>query len=60
MVASLTKDITNIFKKKHQDTLREALSTIKFDFQVVKTQLVIDKAAKDATLSELGSRHVVA
>lgn len=53
LLASLRKDIANIFKKELQDTLGDALSTIKFDLQVVKTQLVIDKAANDATMSGL-------
>ncbi|RXN13105.1 putative transposase element L1Md-A101/L1Md-A102/L1Md-A2 [Labeo rohita] len=53
LLASLRKDIADIFKKELQDTLGDALSTIKFDLQAVKTQLAIDKAANDATVSEL-------
>lgn len=53
LLASLRKDIADIFKKELQDTLGDALSTIKHDLQVVKTQLVNDKAATDATMSEL-------
>lgn len=53
LLASLRKDIADIFKKELQDTLGDVLSTIKFDLQAVKTQLAIDKAANDATMSEL-------
>ncbi|RXN33329.1 putative transposase element L1Md-A101/L1Md-A102/L1Md-A2 [Labeo rohita] len=53
LLALLRKDIADIFKKVLQDTLGDALSTIKFDLQAVKTQLAIDKAANDATVSEL-------
>uniref|UniRef100_A0A3P8PDL0 L1 transposable element RRM domain-containing protein n=1 Tax=Astatotilapia calliptera TaxID=8154 RepID=A0A3P8PDL0_ASTCA len=53
LLASLRKDIADIFKKELQDALGDALSTIKFDLQAVKTQLAIDKAANDATMSEL-------
>uniref|UniRef100_A0A669EAR5 L1 transposable element RRM domain-containing protein n=1 Tax=Oreochromis niloticus TaxID=8128 RepID=A0A669EAR5_ORENI len=53
LLASLRKDIADIFKKELQDTLGDALSTIKFDLQAVKTQLAIDKAANDSTMSEL-------
>uniref|UniRef100_A0A671URW1 L1 transposable element RRM domain-containing protein n=1 Tax=Sparus aurata TaxID=8175 RepID=A0A671URW1_SPAAU len=52
-LASLRKDIADIFKKKLQDTLGDALSTIKLDLQAVKTQLANDKAATDATMSKL-------
>ena len=53
MLASLRKDIADIFKKELQDTLGDALSTIKLDLQTVKTQLANDKAANDATMSKL-------
>lgn len=53
MLASLRKDIADIFKKELQDTLGVALSTIKLDLQTVKTQLANDKAATDATMSKL-------
>lgn len=41
LLASLRKDIDDIFKKELQDTLWDALSTIKHDPQAVKTPLVI-------------------
>lgn len=47
------KDIANIFKKELQETLGDALSTIKLDLQAVKTQLSTDKAATDAIMSTL-------
>ncbi|CAI5682159.1 unnamed protein product [Oreochromis niloticus] len=53
LLASLRKDIADIFKKELQDILGDGLSTIKFDLQAVKTQLAIDKAANDSTMSEL-------
>lgn len=53
LLTSLRKDIAAIFKKELQDTLGDALSTIKLDLQAVKTQLANDKAATDATVSEL-------
>uniref|UniRef100_A0A3B1J417 L1 transposable element RRM domain-containing protein n=1 Tax=Astyanax mexicanus TaxID=7994 RepID=A0A3B1J417_ASTMX len=53
LLASLRKDIADIFKKELQDTLGEILSTIKLDLQAVKSQLANDKAATDATLSKL-------
>uniref|UniRef100_A0A3B1IE24 L1 transposable element RRM domain-containing protein n=1 Tax=Astyanax mexicanus TaxID=7994 RepID=A0A3B1IE24_ASTMX len=53
LLASLRKDIADIFKKELQDTLGEALSTIKLDLQAVRSQLANDKAATDATLSKL-------
>lgn len=53
LLACLRKDIADIFKKELQDTLGDALSTIKFDLQAVKTQLANDKAATDAMLSKL-------
>lgn len=53
LLASLRKDIADIFKKELQDTLRDALSTIKLDLQAVKAQLMSDKAATDATMSKL-------
>ena len=53
LLASLRKDIADIFKKKLQDTLGDALSTSKLNLQAVKTQLVNDKAATDATMSKL-------
>ncbi|RXN09855.1 verrucotoxin subunit beta-like protein [Labeo rohita] len=58
LLASLRKDIADIFKKVLQDTLGDALSTIKFDLQAVKTQLAIDKAANDATVSELKGKKM--
>ena len=51
LLASLRKDIADIFKKELQDTLGDALSTIKLDLQAVRTQLANDKAATDATVS---------
>lgn len=53
MLASLRKDIADIFKKELRDTLGDALSTIKLDLQAVKEQLASDKAATDATVSKL-------
>ncbi|KAI4888216.1 hypothetical protein NFI96_018773 [Prochilodus magdalenae] len=53
LLASLRKDIADIFKKELQDTLGDALSTIKIDLQAVRTQLANDKAATDATVSKL-------
>lgn len=53
LLTSLRKDIAAIFKKELQDTLGESLSAIKLDLQAVKTQLANDKAATDATVSEL-------
>lgn len=53
LLASLRKDIADIFKKELRDTLGDALSTIKFDLQAVKTQLASEKAATDATMSKL-------
>lgn len=53
LLASLRKDIGDIFKKKLQDTLGDALFTIKPDLQAVKTQLANDEAATDATMSKL-------
>ncbi|KAI4884053.1 hypothetical protein NFI96_008794 [Prochilodus magdalenae] len=53
VLASLRKDIADIFKKELQDTLGDALSTIKLDLQAVRTQLANDKAATDATVSKL-------
>ncbi|CAL8349427.1 unnamed protein product [Boreogadus saida] len=53
LLASLRKDIADIFKKELQDTLGDALSTIKLDLQAVKTQLANDRAATDATVFEL-------
>ena len=53
LLASLRKDIADIFKKELQETLGDALSTIKLDLQAVKTQLANDRAATDATVSEL-------
>lgn len=53
LLASLRKDIADIFKKELQETLGDALSTIKLDLQAVKTQLANDKAATDATVATL-------
>ena len=53
LLASLRKDIADIFKKELQDTLSDVLSTIKLDLQAVKTQLANDKAVTDATVSKL-------
>lgn len=53
LLASLQKDIADIFKKELQDSISEVLSTIKLDLQAVKTQLANDKTATDATISEL-------
>ncbi|XP_053487494.1 uncharacterized protein LOC128611752 isoform X1 [Ictalurus furcatus] len=53
LLASLRKDIADIFKKELQETLGDALSTIKLDLQAMKTQLVSDKVATDATISTL-------
>ncbi len=53
LLALLRKDIADIFKKELQDTLGDALSTIKLDLQAVKTQLANDKAAADANMSKL-------
>ncbi|KAL7874369.1 hypothetical protein SRHO_G00053390 [Serrasalmus rhombeus] len=53
LLASLRKDIADIFKKELQDTLGDVLSTIQLDLQAVKTQLAHDKAANNATMSKL-------
>ena len=53
LLASLRKDIADIFKKELQETVGDALATIKLDLQAVKTQLANDKAATDATLATL-------
>ncbi|KAL6462532.1 hypothetical protein MHYP_G00289540 [Metynnis hypsauchen] len=55
LLASLRKDIADIFKKELQDTLGDVLSTIQLDLQAVKTQLAHDKAANNATMSKLKS-----
>ncbi|CAG6016082.1 unnamed protein product [Menidia menidia] len=53
LLAEMRKDIADIFKKELQETLGDALSTIKLDLQAVKTQLASDKAATEATMSKL-------
>ncbi|KAL6476284.1 hypothetical protein MHYP_G00147830 [Metynnis hypsauchen] len=55
LLASLRKDIADIFKKELQDTLGDVLSSIQLDLQAVKTQLAHYKAANDATMSKLKS-----
>ncbi|KAL7835323.1 hypothetical protein SRHO_G00276700 [Serrasalmus rhombeus] len=53
LLASLRKDIAEIFKKDLQETLGDVLSSIKSDLNAVKTQLAPDKAAIDATVSDI-------
>lgn len=53
LLASLRKDIADIFKKELKETVGDALTTIKLDLQAVKTQLANDKAATDATIATL-------
>lgn len=53
LLTSLKNDIADIFKKELQETLGDALSTIKFDLQAIKMQLGKDKAETDAILSTL-------
>lgn len=53
LLASVRKEIADIFKKELQDTLGDALPTIRLDLQAVKSQLANDKAATEATMSKL-------
>ena len=52
LLASLRQDIADIFKKKLQDTLRDALCTIKLNLQALKTQPANDKAATDVNMTK--------
>ncbi|XP_053539960.1 uncharacterized protein LOC128634053 [Ictalurus punctatus] len=53
LLASLRKDIADVFKKEFQAMFRDALSTIQLDLQSVKTQQAGDKVATEATISTL-------
>lgn len=53
LLASLRSDIADIFKKGLQETLGDALSTIKLDLQAMKTQVAKDRADTDATVATL-------
>ncbi|KAJ8010204.1 hypothetical protein DPEC_G00072570 [Dallia pectoralis] len=53
LLASLRKDIADIFKKELRDALGDTLSTIQLDLQAVKLQLANEKVATDATIAKL-------
>ncbi|CAJ1071455.1 hypothetical protein NFI96_008871 [Xyrichtys novacula] len=53
LLASLRKNIADIFKRELQETLGDTLFALKQDLQAVRTQFVNDKAASDATVSGL-------